>query len=418
MTKDFIDFLKLYSYGIVDRECEQFEFDIDSVCKIARNQDASGIIYYAINRLYGNKFENNETYKACNRIFLMEYVSSVKKRNALLLVLKKLNEKGIKYRVLKGVCLGSLYPEPAIRKSVDVDILADREFISPIVDELKGMGFVAEQERDDTHHICCFNPVAGSFEVHHMLYDECFDEAWFESKFSPIEDTLFVDIDGVSVPTLGVTDGLIFDFLHLIKHFLLTGTTVQQISDILLYIKKYKDQICWERANKLFAELRYDIFFYGLLTIGRRYMNFNESDLPDFVENVNSANCILYDLETGGAYGHLQRKERDKFYHRYTKDRFDAEKKGISYEKYIAEKKHITIIDKIFSRKSKLEQKYIFLKKHSWLLPVAWILRWIDGAKRIAVGKVKVKEYARIMPNSDNEVINERMKIVNELNML
>ncbi len=418
MTKDFIDFLKLYSYGIIDRECEQFEFDIDSVCKIARNQDASGIICYAINRLYGNKFENNETYKACNRIFLMEYANSLKKRSIIIPILKSLNDKGIEYKVLKGLCLSSLYPDPVIRKSVDVDLLADRKFIPEIIKELQKIGFVAETERDDTHHIGCMHPMAGSFEVHHMLYDECFDESWFESKFSPEEDTIFVDVNGAEIPTMGLTDGLIFDFLHMIKHFLLTGTTVQQISDILLYIRKYNKEICWDRVLKLLSDLRYDTFFYGVLTIGTEYMNFSENDLPLFEKNLKAAESILSDLETGGAYGHLQRKERDKFYHRYTKDRFDAEKKGISYEQFIARKKHFTIIDRIFSRKTKLEQKYVFLKKHPWLLPVAWVLRWIDGIKRFASGRVRIKEYARIMPDENNEVINERMKIVNDLNML
>lgn len=417
MTSDFLSFLQIYSCAVTNKNIVVPEFNIESVCRIAIQQNAIGFICYAINKVYGKEIKN-EVFNRCNERFLMEYTLGFKQRIMALKILEKISASGRNYKLLKGLCLGNLYPDPVIRRSADVDLLVAADEISGVVDDLVAQGFVAEIERDESHHISCKHEMAGLFEIHHRLYDECFDEAWFESKFTIEEDTIYVNIDGVEIPTLGYTDGMIFNYLHLIKHFLLTGITIQQISDILLYVKEYKTDINWNRVFELLVELKYDTFFYGLLTIGTKYLNFEEKDMPEFTKNDMAADCILTDLERGGAYGSLERKERDKFYHKYTKDRFEADRKGINYEKFIAKKKHINIITRIFSRKEILQERYPVIKKHGWLLPIGWVMRWWDGAKKIILGEITVSEYVNIMPDADNEIIKSRMEIANKLNML
>lgn len=422
VSKDFEIFLKLYSLGIRGKKADIPEdIDIEKIYSYAVDQNAMVMIYHAINKSFGDKYQSSDLCKNLRQNYMKTYVANCQRQEAALWVLEKLNAKGLKYKVIKGMFLSKLYDDPMTRSASDVDLYVSEEDILKTVGELKELGFSIKAEElgmDERHHISCFHPKARYFEVHHRFYDDCYDEIWFENKFREEEENIEFELGNVKMSTLGTTDGFIFNYLHMIKHFLLTGITIQQISDILLYAAEYKNSVDWDRVEALLSSLNYKKFFDGVMTIGTVYMDFGDEELPKFTTDKNAAERILNDLEKGGAYGNLQRRERDKFYHSYTKSKFEIENKEISYEKYILDRRHISLLTKIFSRKKILKSRYPFLNSKPWLLPVAWVMRWAYGVKIILNKKITFKEYIHTMPDKKNNVINERMETVKDLGML
>ncbi|MDD6214510.1 MAG: nucleotidyltransferase family protein [Firmicutes bacterium] len=421
MTTEFLQFLYMYgcgARGISPKPCE--EFDLNKIIEISGRHNAFDFVFLAINKLResGELWGiSDDAFAALNKRFLASYSSNYARRASVLKVLGQLEKSQVPYRVIKGIVLSELYSEPVVRVSCDTDVLVNPEDEKDLISRFKTMGFEFEVEKEESHHSVCRHPLAGMFEIHHRLYDEIFDDSWFENKFGLTEKPIKILAGDTMLTTVGITDGFIFNLLHLIKHFLLTGTSAQQIMDVLLYAKKYNDEIDWKRTFDILNQLKYYKFFGGVLTIGTEYFGFSASDFPHFVIDKNAADNILSDLEEGGAYGALERSERDKFYHAYTAERLKKEHKNVSYEKYVAEKKHISLVTKLFSRPSVLYARYPFVGRHHWLLPIGWIMRWCGGIRLFAQKKLTIGEYISIMPDKHNEVINQRMDKVRELDM-
>ena len=93
-------------------------------------------------------------------------------------------------------------------------------------------------------------------ELHVNLYDEIIQEVWFQGMRD--EDFILESLrrektKEESYLTLGCTDHLLFLMLHMVKHFIISGTSLGMMLDTALFFRKHRAKIDTDRIWKILA---------------------------------------------------------------------------------------------------------------------------------------------------------------------
>jgi hypothetical protein len=421
MTQGFVNMIYLFSCGAMGISSDlDHDIDIDEVFKQAEAQGVWHIVFLAINKLYTDgeiKIEYDIFNKLKNQTIAAVAVNT-RRMNLIHDVIKKLEAAGARPCVLKGEVLSLLYQNPDCRISGDTDILIDIKSKDNAAKVLAELGFDIKPLNPTSHHMVATHPVAGMVELHLRLYDELFEDVWFDNKILNEEERRSVKADdGSEFVTLGITDGLVFVSLHYIKHFLSGGVGIRQLMDVLLYMKEYFREIDWKRFNHLMEYLKYQKFINNSIGIGVKYLNFKQEDLPPFTCDKDIMDKILSDIELGGVFGKNE-KGRSSFYLQYTMERYNRFK-GEDYSRYIKKWWLPNLIRIIFPHIKVLALKYPYVKKSGLLYIVAWFHRMGKFIIASVKSRKPVYRYINIKKNYDEDaVIKKRMKLVRELDMI
>lgn len=421
LTQTFIDMIYLFSCGALGKApLSEIAANIQDINKLAEKHDVLHIVYLAEKYLYDNKRLNMPSDAYCSLKYntLNSVTRNIKRNYFMHKVINKFKDEGLNYCVLKGEVLSSLYAAPDFRISSDTDMYIDAKDTKQAISILKKLNFTVKKYKGTSHHIRANHPIGGLLELHLHLHDEIFEDVWFDHKMLNQEEFRTIKAeDGTSITTLGITDGLIFITLHYIKHFLSCGVGIRQLMDVLLYMKKYKDEINWDRFNELLHHLKYKKFVDNTIDIGIKYLHFIKGDLPLHECDENIMDKILTDIEKGGVFGKHD-AGRSGFYLEYTKARFSRFKKE-DYDAYVKKWWRPNVIKAIFPSVRSIAVKFPYVKKTTLLYPVAWIHRVI----KLLTGIIKKEKsvYKYINPQKaveNNETIKKRMELIRELDMI
>lgn len=293
---------------------------------------------------------------------------------------KRLTAVGVHPLVLKGVMCRSLYPKPDQRPSGDEDILVRPEELARCCAEMEAFGMVSalsEEERAEVYEIP-YRKDGGALyiELHKHLFPPA-SEAYgdwnyfFRSVFDRAEK---MDVQGVTIYTMAPTDNLFYLICHAFKHFMHSGFGIRQVCDIVLYAQKYGSEVRWTQFWQHCRKIRGEQFAAALLAIGANYLGFDpvQAGCADYRKHLlTDENLLLEDLLAGGLYGDatLSRKHSSNI----TLDAVAAVNKGKAPGK--------SLLKTLFPPTHKLTHRYAYLKKHPYLLPVAWMDRLLKYRK-------------------------------------
>jgi len=421
MTQAFEDMLYLFSCGSMNiKPVIAHDIDIYEIYKQAKLQSVWHIVILALNSLHNNGDINIETklFSDLKKQTLVAFATNIERNLVIHQLIQKFEDNGLKYCILKGEALSYLYSNPNCRISSDTDILLDFEHNDKAIEILIKFGFNVKPLNATSHHIVATHPIAGIVELHLHLYDELFEDVWFDNRILNEEEYIVIKTDNdKNIPTLGITDGLIFVALHYIKHFLSRGVGIRQLMDLLLYMKKYYNQIDWARFNSLMEHLKYQKFIYNSIGIGIEYLNFNKKSLPKCTYNEKIMIEILSDIENGGVFGQNE-DERADFYMQYTKARFNTFKNE-DYYAYTKKWRLPNLIRIIFPRIKNLMLEFEYVKKTPLLYPVAFFHRIVNFIINFAKYKKSLKSYINPGENfKENDIVKQRMNLIRELDMI
>ena len=199
-----------------------------------------------------------------------------------------------------------------------------------------------------------------------------------------------VQIQGTTVYTMAPTEGLFYLICHAFKHFLHSGFGIRQVCDIVLYAQRYGAEVQWSRLWKDCRKIRGEQFAAALLAIGEKYLGFDpvQAGCTDYRTHLQTdEQMLLKDLLDGGLYGDvtLSRKHSSNI----TLDAVAASSQGKSTG--------TSVLGSVFPSPGKLTHRYGYLKKHPWLVPVAWADRLL--------------RYHRETRNTENSDIAEAIRI-------
>ena len=306
-----------------------------------------------------------------------------------LLLLRDLDARGLRPLVLKGAVCRSLYPEPEQRPSVDEDLLIppgdfpayhaallayglrlmDPEKPTEGADEVPYVD--PERELYLEMHLRPFppNPAVRDFAL-------CLDGA--------LTRAVSLELYGQRIETLHPTDHLLYLLCHAYKHILYGGVGIRQICDICLYARRFAGAIDWQRVRRACGELRIETLSAAFFRVGERWLGIPAPE--QFAELRPDEEPLLHDCLTGGLYG---ANDPDRLHSStLTLEAAAAEKCG---------RRRHGALRAIFPPVEPLSHRFPYLRKHSWLLPVAWaqrILQYLrekgSPARSLQIGEERI----------------------------
>ena len=379
MTQVFSDMLYLFTCAAHGVQPEKKpDMDLDGIYHKAASQGVLPLVLTSFKELYmddgaiicGTSLEYHI------KRLRMQALLNIQRGHIIHNAIKQLADNGISCCVLKGDTVAGLYKNPECRISGDTDIYVgeDDKTISKSIKIFEENGFEFSGDPPNSHHFRAYHETAGLLELHRSLYKELFIDVWFDNKTSLSEPFRTVySPTGCEIPALGVNDGLMYIYLHMVKHFLRGGIGIRPLMDVLFYVRNYKSEIDFKRFHELIRHLKYDKFFYAIIFIGVKYLGFTADDLYYLPSDESTAEKLLSDMENSGLFGQDE-EWRSSFKDVYNEQRFNRFKTE-DYTEYMSAWKKESLFKKFFMNRVRIKTMYPYVARHSFFLPIAWLHR-------------------------------------------
>lgn len=282
---------------------------------------------------------------------------------------QKLRQADVKPLVVKGIVCRSLYRDPDARLSADEDLLIPKEQFAACQEAMFSFGMQLLNPDAGTENYETAYKKTGGFlmiELHRSLFPET--EMWCEGWngfFDEIyERAIEKELEGVKIWMPQPTDHLFFLFCHARKHLLVSGVGIRQICDILLFAEAYEKEIDWELFWDRIRMTDGILFAEAMFRLGVQYLGFLEKQFY-FPEGVHSMKLdtgrLMEDILLSGIHGKGTRSRLHSgtlTLHAAEKGKLSGIFPGLFYM--------------AFPPAKNLLWRFPYLKKHPYLLLVAW----------------------------------------------
>lgn len=305
------------------------------------------------------------------------------KTSEFLLLYQQLSAAGLRPLVVKGIICRNLYPKPDHRPSGDEDMLISPEQFARCQEALVSLGMQSmdpDRDMDMAYEMPYGRP--GSplhIELHKHLFAPESDAVGDFNRFfdGVFERASAEEIQGTMIYTMAPTDHLFYLICHAFKHFVHSGFGIRQVCDIVMYANAYGSQIHWLKVLENCREINAQLFAAAIFKMGEKYLGFDpdKACFPVQWQSIKvDETAMLQDLLCGGLYGdaNMSRKHSSNI----TLDAVTAHKQG--------KRTGNTVLSALLPSAKKLESRYPYLRKHPYLLPVAWIDRIWKYRKEIS----------------------------------
>lgn len=388
---------KLSSLLAIKRGCEN-QLSSDGSAAYSRKDDADSHDDVPRGTSAGPGPGSNDCLTKWKNHVLAQVGRQAIQENEFLNLILELRARGLEPLVLKGPICRALYPKPLLRPSVDDDLLIPDAQGPAFHAALLELGLTADDPGADPENgweLSYHMPGSPLYiELHKRLFDpesEVFGAC--NKLFSgALDRTVSVRIQDVSLRTLAPTDHLLFLLLHAFKHFLHSGFGLRIVSDICLFTDRFWDRIDFTAVLEGCARLRADRFAAAVYRIGKKYLNLRAPALFDGIETDETA--LLEDVLASGLHG----TQIDRLHSaNITLGAVRDSKQGRSASGGL---RHT-----LFPPAKELTGVYPFLDHRPWLLPVAWLRRVGDYARRR-------KRYGSQSPTAPLRIGKERIRLL------
>lgn len=262
------------------------------------------------------------------------------------------DEAGIDYLPLKGTHMKSLFPKPEFRMMGDADVLIRAEQYDRIVPIVKKLGFV--HSTDSEHHYC-WHTDALNLELHQMLIPSSYTEYY---RYCGDGWKLAVPDCGNRYKFATPEDEFIFLFTHFTKHYLVGGIGCRHVIDLWVFRRNFPD-MDENYILSVLKELHLVEFYQNVMQMIRVWF---EDGVID--EKIDFMSEFIF---TSGNWGsskthalassvkNVQTIRHPRFYRVYKFFRL------------------------LFPTVENLKLRYPFLHKHSYLVPLFYLVRIVDA---------------------------------------
>ena len=223
--------------------------DWEYLADLSNKHGVAALVYYNLEKLGFLQYISQETVEFLHNAHMMSMARNVHHLKETEMVLKLMNEAGIKTVLLKGLALEiSVYGNRGLRQMTDVDVLMKSEDCIRARDILISNGFTSLPLKSPLHerimmhigkHLPSLIKNGFSIEIHHrlfgsgeqglagMLYEECSENS--------------INNEIVFIPEAQIL------FLYLIRHLYMheqnNESQLRLYTDLVVLIGKYRDEI-------------------------------------------------------------------------------------------------------------------------------------------------------------------------------
>ncbi len=395
LTTTETQFLNIAKVAVSGGGLPAEKVDWPAIFTLANQQKLLPILFEAVRKTPAAK-ENAALFAVTKQQVIGQVLNQTVRSAEFFDLYQKLRSAGLHPIVVKGQLCSRLYPLKDHRISADDDLyIPDAEFMAcheqllanglttdTPADELATADEVTYTKKDSPLYI----------ELHRHLFDsseDAHDELnHFFAGIQPIE------VDGfLAMPP---HEHLLYLILHAYKHFVRSGIGLRQFCDIGLWVQKYNAEIDWQRLHDQCASVHAATFAAAAFRIAIDYLGI-ESKLPAPWGGSIDVEPLLHDTICGGVYGSND----------YT--RLHSSTVTLNAVKASRTGEKSSVLSTVFPKREYLERNYPYLKKHPYLLPVAWVQRIAhyasekqSGSDNSASGSIKLaKERIELMKQYD-----------------
>ena len=361
LTATETQFLHIARAAVSGGELPTEAVDWPAIFTLANQQKLLPILFEAVRKTPAAE-ENAAMFAAIRQQVIGQVLNQAVRSAEFAQLYCKLRSAGLHPIVVKGQLFSGLYPLKNHRISADDDLyIPDAEFgacheqllangltTNTPADELPTADEVSYTKKDSPLYI----------ELHRHLFDSAEDAHDELNHF--FADINPVEIDGFL--TMPPHEHLLYLILHAYKHFVRSGIGLRQFCDIGLWAREYRNEIDWQRLHDQCAGVHAATFAAAAFRIAKDCLGI-EFDLPAPWDDSIDVEPLLHDTLSGGVYG-----SNDYTRLHSSTVTLNAVKANRSGEKS-------SILSTVFPKREYLERRYPYLKKHPYLLPVAWIQR-------------------------------------------
>lgn len=395
LTKAETQFLNIAKAAISGTEISADAVDWPAIFTLSNQQKLLPIIFEAVRQTDAAR-ENPALFAAVRQQVISQVLNQVVRSAEFVDLYKRLRASGLHPVLVKGALCSHLYPLKDHRISADDDIyVQDSEFLDcheQLLAEELTTDTPADElpTADEVSYLKEGSPLY--IELHRHLFDsseDAHDELnHFFADIQPIEMAGFL--------AMPPHEHLLYLILHAYKHFVSCGIGLRQFCDIGLWAQEYHEQIDWQRLYDQCASVHAATFAAAAFKIARGYLSI-EFNLSAPWEASIDVEPMLHDTLCGGVYGSND----------YT--RLHSSTVTLNAVKASRTGEKSSVLSSIFPKKEYLERRYPYLKKHPYLLPVAWVQRIAHyagekqtSADNSAAGSIKLaKERIELMKMYD-----------------
>lgn len=388
-------FLHIAKAAISGGDLPAENVDWPAIFTLANQQKLLPILFEAVRKMPAAE-ENVALFAVTKQQVIAQVLNQTVRSAEFADLYRKLRAAGLHPIVVKGQLCSRLYPLKDHRISADDDLyISDAEFMA-CHKQLLANGLTTDTPVDE---LATADEVSytknGSplyIELHRHLFDsaeDAHDELnHFFADLKPVETDSFL--------AMPPHEHLLYLILHAYKHFVRSGIGARQFCDIGLWARAYHGEIDWQRLHEQCESVHAATFAAAAFCIAREYLGI-DFDLPTPWDASIDVEPLLHDTLGGGVYG-----SNDLTRLHSSTVTLDAVKASRTGEKS-------NVLRTVFPKREYLERRYPYLKKHPYLLPVAWMQRIAHyagekkiGADSSASGSIKLaKERIELMKQYD-----------------
>ncbi|MCQ2354572.1 MAG: nucleotidyltransferase family protein [Clostridia bacterium] len=292
-----------------------------------------------------------------------------------------LEERGFHPVAVKGIVCRTLYPYLDHRSSSDEDFFVVPSEFDGCRRAIAEFGLTESTDggSDEEKNVISFMKSTLHIELHRQLFSPSsraygeFNRYFDIDTLADRAERLPVGENSILVPC--PTDHLLYLILHSFKHFMHSGFGIRQVSDIVLFARKYGEKVDWDYVFECCNELRADVFAAEIFRIGRVHLGIDVgvSGYPEKWRELETDELpLLADMLESGIYGYGDYFDEARVHSsNITLSAVKAQRRG----EIKRGGKGSALRASVFLSAEEMAPKYPYLKRHPWLLPVAWCSR-------------------------------------------
>ncbi len=380
--------------------------DWQAVTFEAARHKVTALVYYSMIQCNGIQVPDNIK-EEFRKYSLYEIAEQDKNYLAFGEILRKLTFSNISVIVLKGLFLRDLYHDPCLRSMCDYDVLIRSDDFEKVAVIMENAGY--EKVYDKDKHVAYVHSRLMRVEFHKTLIstDRYENLAEFEEKVW--KDVIPTKVSGVKVLSLSPTDHAVYLVLHMATHTKGGGFGLRQLCDWVLFIETYEQEIDWNTFDRYIKSMGMEIFTQALFETCRQFFNLEvpQGWRTEDKSQQEVVNSLIQDIFDSGVFG---KDGRD----RITANRMIYYTGGA--EAKTPKQKMRALFILLFPKAEKLDVRFEYARKHRFLLPVAWLHRFVHTIVRKDIDifeKISV-----LRPKRAAEICTNRSLLLEQLGLL
>lgn len=312
---------------------------------------------------------------------------------------EEFSKNGIDCLYFKGFVVRNYYPVPELRTFGDVDFVIRKEDRQKSDQLMKQLGY---EPKDTWEPAYSYRKGTEYYEIHTDVMEvDVSDKADYMGYFQSIwEHTRPAEV--VNLPhAWEFTPEFHFLYLltHIAKHISGSGAGVRMYLDIAFFIKNFGSAIDWTWIVEELEKLRLDAFANMALSAVERWFGVESPLKLKPVDEMVMADFLDFTM-AGGVYGYVGREKGLVFLKQQNRNQEEVSKTK-------------TLLLHVFPPVSSMKNRYSYLQKYPWLLPIAWGHRFIGSWKEWG----RFAQHTKDIIDADEESVLKLKRIYKEIGL-